>query len=141
MSLRDALDTLAAIDINGIKRSYTLADLRGGNVNRPDLPCLIPLPFEGEISREAFGFQSTSYVENHQVRHRCLVRAAQPANMGEAFAAIADVIDSYAETLQELNAHSGAGDMMLDSYEQGALDWGGIEYYGVDFIVSVIVSD
>lgn len=141
MSLTTAFATLAAVNVTGIGKSYTLAQLRGG-VNNPDLPCLLPIPYRGDNERSEFGGGNTAtYDEYHVVRHRLLERPVEPAIQGEALANVVTLIDNYLAAIAGLTSHSGALDILVTGYEAGTVVWGGLQYYGCDFLVKIWVSD
>lgn len=140
MSLAEAFDTLAAISVTGVRRSYTLADLRGGTWTA-ELPCLLPLPQEGESTRTAYGYVATSFEDRDVIRHRLLVAPEETVNMGEAMAKLVDLIDSYKTALKTLVTHDGADEMDFRRYEAGVVAWGGHRYHGADIFVEVVLND
>lgn len=140
MSLATAIDTLTAVTVSGVAKSYTIDELRGG-VWTADLPALVPVPSTGENNRATFGINSESFDESHVITHRLLVQPVQPAIMGQALATTADLIDAYHEAIQELATHRGALDITVDRYQAGVVEWGGTQYYGCDFIIHLWVSD
>ncbi len=140
MSLSAAIDTLALVSVTGVTKSYGLDDIKRG-VAKPNLPALLPLPATGEIGRETFGIATTSYGENHIVRHRLLAALVQTSNQGPAIGQVVDLIDAYLAAIQVLSAHSGALDVVVDRYEAGLVEWQGVQYHGCDFMVRLYVSD
>lgn len=140
MSLKTALDTLAAIDFGSeIRRHYTMADIRGG-LSSPQTPCLIPILTTGSNERETYGETGALFDEFHTIRHRYLDRAATDL-LGEAMYRTAQQIDSYFNTIQNLTTRSGALDIRITAYQSGTVEWAGVPYYGCDFTLLIWVSE
>lgn len=140
MSLAAGLATLAGVSVTGVTKSYTVAQIKRG-VARPNLPALLPLPFQGDIERIAYGYGSDRFDENHLVRHRLLVKLAEPSIQGEAMALVVTLIDNYLAAFEALSEHSGAVELIPARYESGQVEWQGTMYYGCDFFVRLVVSD
>lgn len=141
MSLAAALGAVAGLSFGaGIRKSYTLAEVGQGLAN-PMTPCLIPIPVTGEVTAVGYGHSSAASREVHRVKHRYLDRAVQNGDMGAAIARTVGVIDSYLATVQAHNGVSGAIDVRVTGYEAGWLDWGGVQFYGCDFLLDVEVNE
>jgi hypothetical protein len=139
MSLATALDTLCAVAVDGVTTSFGIDDLKGG-VTAADLPALLPLLDSGQNGRATYGAEAESFDEKHTIRHRLLLAPAT-LSAGEAQAALAGLIDAYQAAIQTLAAHAGALDLIVESYEAGIVAWGGQDYWGADFTVTLWVSD
>ena len=139
MSLRTAIDTLAGMSVTGVKKSFDIDELRGG-VHQADLPALVPVIWQGDVTRIGYSKGSNVHDMQHKIRHRLLERPAQGALEGEALAAVTTLIDNYLAALRIFTPTTGARDIAPLQYEAGIVTWGGIDYYGVDFITLIEVE-
>jgi hypothetical protein len=134
MSLKHAIDTLVAVTVTGVTKSYTLEEIRRG-VPKPHLPALLPLPNEGTFTPASYGYGPKTFVSEDIIRHRLLVRPADTSLQGEAMAATVELIDTYRAALQNLSSHAGLTELRPQSYASGIVQWQGVDYYGADFLI------
>lgn len=141
MTLIADINTITgALSVSGVKRVYTMADLKKG-VSKPDLPAIVPVIRTGTFNRVAFGAVDGSYNDQHTIILRLLERPAQPGIQGEALAAIAGYVHAIRQGLVTLDAAQSSISLEPDKYEAGVVDWYGVQYYGADIYIELQVSD
>ncbi len=122
MTLIADINTITgALEVSGVKRVYTMADLKKG-VSKPDLPAIVPVIRTGTFNRVAFGAVDGSYNDQHTIILRLLERPAQPGIQGEALAAIAGYVHAIRQALDETRS------------ERADLDAARIERFDLDRI-------
>uniref|UniRef100_A0A6M3LC59 Uncharacterized protein n=1 Tax=viral metagenome TaxID=1070528 RepID=A0A6M3LC59_9ZZZZ len=139
MTLIAAINTFTGnISISGIKRVYSLAELKAG-VSNPDLPALIPMVRTGTYNRETYGATAGAYGDKHSVRFRLLLGSTQTKPFGEALAELAEYAYSFRVAVVTLDSQQSSISVEPASYEGDTVDWYGESFFGCDFVVEFIV--
>lgn len=143
MSLRTAVDQLAALSVNGVAYNYAIDEVPEA-LGRAQLPALLVLPLDMEEDRlfreRGQGFQAVAFADGLRtvtvkVTHLLLVTPVTGgAGMRTQLPALVDRMDDY---FTALGADVRLGDALLEparvQVEPGVFPLGTVSYYGCAF--------